>query len=49
VRDRSSDEYKQAIVRELACSTLSDHKFALTEGGTLSTLHKTIKGGDTKR
>lgn len=40
MRDRSSDEYKQAIVRKLASSTLSDRQFARSEGVAVSTLHK---------
>ena len=40
MRDRTSEEYKKAIVRKLACSPLSQRQFALAEGIAFSTLHK---------
>jgi len=40
VRNRTSDEYKKAIVRKLAASSLSDRQFAIEEGAAFSTLHK---------
>lgn len=40
MRDRSSEEYKRAIVREMASSRLSGRQFAIQEGVALATLHK---------
>lgn len=40
MRERTSDEYKQAVVRKLASSTLSERQFAIEEGIAFSTLHK---------
>lgn len=40
MRDRSTEEHKQAIVRKLAYSTLSDRQFAIEEGVAFATLHK---------
>jgi transposase len=40
VRDRSSEEYMKAIVREMASSSLSGRQFAIEEGVALATLHK---------
>jgi transposase len=40
VRDRTSEEYKKAIVRKMASSSLSGRQFAIEEGVALATLHK---------
>ncbi len=40
MRERTSDEYKQAVIRKLASSTLSERQFAIEEGIAFSTLHK---------
>jgi len=40
VRERSSEKYKQAVLRKLAHSSLSLRQFAAEEGIAISTLHK---------
>lgn len=40
MRDRTSEEYKKAIVRKLSTTTLSQRQFAIEEGIGFSTLHK---------
>ena len=40
MRERTSEEYKQAVIRKLANSTLSERQFAIEEGIAFSTLQK---------
>lgn len=40
MRERSTEEYKQAVLRKLLNSDLSDRQFAIDEGIAFSTLHK---------
>ena len=40
MRDRTSEEYKKAILRKLSATTLSQRQFAIEEGLAFSTLHK---------
>ncbi len=40
MRDRTSEEYKKAIVRKLSVTTLSQRQFAIEEGVSGATLHK---------
>ena len=40
MRDRTSEEYKKALLRKLAATTMSQRQFAIEEGVAFATLHK---------
>ena len=40
MRERSTEEYKKAVLRKMLKSDLSDRQFAIEEGIAFSTLHK---------
>ena len=40
MRNRTSEEYKKAILRKVATTTMSQRQFAIEEGIVFATLHK---------